>query len=296
MRIRTLGYWLSGSALALGLLAGSVGAASAQRMGFHGASGGGFHGGIRGGFHTGPSFHGGGSFRTYRPGGFYGGHFGFGYRRPFHRFYYGPSFFLSFGAYPFFYSDYPYYYPYYDPYDYTYPYYDGDPYYTPPPAPQSSYRVGEKTPTTPPQDEANAEDQNDYYLNSHPERSAEVQQEPGLSQAITDIQLAFRSGDISLLERHVEATENLTILSRGHAPRTMKGSDYLDKTSDALPKMQTERFDLTHAQRMDDDTWSVSGTHAVRGANGKVQEFHIRFTLKKRDAGWYITQVSADRM
>jgi hypothetical protein len=287
-------HWISGSVLALGLLAASMGPVAAQRGGGH--FGGGSHapsasfgGGHFGGGHFGGGHFGGGSFH-----GFHGG----GFRHGSHSFF-GLSLGFGFG-YPY-YDYYPYYgYPYiYYPYSYYPDYYP----YVPDDAPPPSYPddPGPYVAPPPPQSQGDSNGDNDYYLYRHSyhnqEHSSEYKKVPGLTDAVEDIEAAFRNGDMDRLEKHVVATDTLTILSRGHDDRTVTGKAYLDTTRAAMPDMHTVRFELNDGvPAATRDTWVLSGVHVVRDHSGKTVTYYVSFNLKKQDDDWFITQVRADRM
>jgi hypothetical protein len=165
------------------------------------------------------------------------------------------------------------------------------PAYTPPASPpETSYSLPEnETPYETTED-------SDYYLFREPATSDDIRKEPGLKEAISDIEKAFREGDISLLERHVVPGDTLTVLSRGRASRSLSGSDYLKKTQQAFSNTESLRYDLNSVEPASAGTWSVSGTHVLRGKSGRSLRYHVGFLLKKQGDTWVITQVSADAL
>jgi len=135
----------------------------------------------------------------------------------------------------------------------------------------------------------------DYYLNRKP---SPLRSEPGLAQAVADIETAFRTGNSALLEKHLDPAEKLTIQSLGHTRRPLDVAQYAEMTRDALRVMKTVRYDLNHVEPGSNGAWMVYGTHVVRGESGGDQTFNVGFVLnKKQDKGsekWIITEVSAD--
>ncbi|HZO86864.1 MAG TPA: hypothetical protein VFB38_00890 [Chthonomonadaceae bacterium] len=317
MRLRPFARLLPSWAVALGLLAGPVLPVSAQGLRFRGMSG-----GFR--FAQRPVFSGGAFFRPrfstfslrFNTGGFH-----FGFHRHFHRHFFSyPYFDYSYlYTYPLYtYSYYPFYPFYSEPYSSYYsPSYPSQTTYiipvpiylgereAPPrsvgprseerqaPAPPSTEPRSEERKTPPPSTEPGPEEESDYYLYKPPRRSAVPSQEPGLKQAISEIETAFRNGDIVPLERHILPTKTLTVTARGRAPYSLTGRAYLDQTRAAFKEMGTVRYDLDQVEPAGENAWSVSGTHVLRSKEGKTQQFRVGFVLKKQGDTWIITEASA---
>jgi hypothetical protein len=237
------------------------------------------HGGFS---HVGGFGHGGfsgGGFRHF-------GHGGFDHDR-FHghsNFFFGIDVGFGYPLYdPFYYPYYPYY-----SYPYPYPYAIPDPYYVDPPvymAPAPAY-----VPAPPRRDYRSGDD--DYYLYRRPASSQP--KDPGLTQAVADIEIGFRTGDIAQVEKHVLADEKLTVRSAGHAEQSMDGGAYLDRTRDAFKEMKTVRYELDRFSPAGEGAWKVEGTHVLRRDDGTERRYHVHFLLKRHGDMWMIAEVGAD--
>ena len=223
---------------------------------------------------SGSTFLGGSHFN--RPSGFFRGGFssGFhgGYRYPRRSsFFFG----LSYGSY------YPYY---YDPFWYpgyaTYPYpvyrtvYVDEPAYV-----ERRYREPEYL-----------RGDDDYYLHR---KYSSTKPEPGISEVVADIEQAFVKGDCGLLERHIETKDSIRIYSRDRSNKTVKGSEYVGMTRDAMKDMKTVSYKLDHIQEAGRGTWSAAGIHVIKAENGDEKKFDVNFLLRKSGDRWIIVEAGA---
>ena len=133
-----------------------------------------------------------------------------------------------------------------------------------------------------------------YYLHQKPRPKTLVEKDPTLSQAVADIERAFRNGDLRPLESHIVARENLALSSKGHSRKSITGETYLELTRDALANLKTTKFELPNAEPASNGAVMVYGTHVIRAEDGKSVAFSVSFVLKKRGEQWFITEVSAD--
>lgn len=131
----------------------------------------------------------------------------------------------------------------------------------------------------------------EYYLNG---LGGQVAQETGLAQAIADIEVAFRAGDVSTLRKHIDADHGLAIRSPSGTTRTVTESAYLDLTARALKESPTVRYDLNSAEP-ESGGWRVTGTHATRDPDGRVHRFRVGFLMKKSGDRWVIMEASGAR-
>lgn len=157
---------------------------------------------------------------------------------------------------------------------------------------QSSATTGR----TPPPLKTGEDDANDYYLNR---KASPLQKEPGLAQAVRDIETAFRNGDIRLIEKHLDREGMLTLMSMGRTRRQLAVSDYLDMTKDAFSSIKTVSYALDKVEPASGGAFMAYGKHVLKGENGADRTFNVSFVLKKTtDANgaerWLITEVSAD--
>lgn len=138
------------------------------------------------------------------------------------------------------------------------------------------------------------DDDASYYLHQKPKPKTMVEKDPSLSQAVANIERAFRTGDIKTLEPHVVRNENLILASKGQTRKPLSGDTYLELTRDALKNMKTLKFELASAEPASNGAVLVYGTHVLQAEDGKGLSFSVGFVLKKRGDQWFISEVSAD--
>jgi hypothetical protein len=132
---------------------------------------------------------------------------------------------------------------------------------------------------------------NDYYLHRKP---GAAQKDAGLTQAVADIEAAFRTGDMKRLERHIDRNGTMTIQSLGRTRQQIAATDYLQMTGDALKVMKTSRYNLDKVEPASNGNYLVFGKHVVRGEDGGEKTFNVGFVLEKKGDNWLIKEVSAD--
>jgi len=147
---------------------------------------------------------------------------------------------------------------------------------------------------TRPKPRAGEEEANDYYLHRKPEPPSPLEKDPALAEAVRDIESAFRSRNISLLERHVVPSDKIVLQAQGRTRRSIAASDYLRMTEEALKVMKTAHYTLSQVEPGSKGSWMVYGRHVLRGEDGAEKVFNIGFVLKKRGETWVIAEVSAD--
>ncbi len=133
----------------------------------------------------------------------------------------------------------------------------------------------------------------DYYLLRSNGANALLQRDPSLAQAVANIETAFRTGDVSLLEWHVSPNEMLSLSSAGRVRSRISGADYLQMTSEAMRTMKSVRYRLNRVEAAAGGR-RVSGAHILRGEDGSERAFLVSFMLRKRGDAWMITEVSAE--
>lgn len=149
---------------------------------------------------------------------------------------------------------------------------------------------------TPPPLKTGEDDANDYYLNR---KVSPLQKEPGLAQAVRDIETAFRNGDIRLIEKHVDRDGTLTLMSMGRSRRQLSVAEYVGMTKDAFGSIKTVSYTLDKVEPASGGAYIAYGKHVLKGDEGADRVFNVSFVLKKTtDANgaerWIITEVSAD--
>jgi len=178
-------------------------------------------------------------------------------------------------------------------YDYGYNYSQRSAYPSGQQARQQAYDQSSRQ--TPPALKTGEDDTNDYYLNRKP---SPLQKEPGLAQAVRDIETAFRNGDIRLLEKHLDTNGSLTLMSMGRTRRQLDVAAYIGMTKDAFANIRTVSYTLDKVEPASGGAFLAYGTHVLKGENGN-QTYNVGFVLKKTtDATggerWLVTEVSAD--
>lgn len=132
----------------------------------------------------------------------------------------------------------------------------------------------------------------DYYLNAR-RRPSELERDPTLARAVSDIETAFRTGDIGPLTDHIDAKDTLTLQTQGRTRRRVAASEYLDMTAEALKVLKTARYTLNKVEPASNGAWMVTGTHVLHGEDGAEKTFDVGFVLKRRGDHWMIAEVTA---
>jgi hypothetical protein len=137
-------------------------------------------------------------------------------------------------------------------------------------------------------------DDSSYYLHKRAKPKTAVEKDPLLAEAVADIEYTFRSGEIARLEKHIVATDTLTIQAKGRTRKPLAASAYLQMTREALADMKTTRYELNKVEPASNGAWMVYGTHVLRNEDGKDKTFSVAFVLKKSGDKYVVTEVSAD--
>jgi hypothetical protein len=137
---------------------------------------------------------------------------------------------------------------------------------------------------------------NDYYLNR---KTAPAQKDTSLAVAVHDIEMAFRNGDIRLIQKHLQTDGMLTLMSMGRTRRQLSVADFLEMTKDAFANVKTISYKLDNIEPASGGAFLAYGKHVLKGDNGEEKVFNVSYVLKKIPdengaANWRLTEVSAD--
>jgi hypothetical protein len=133
----------------------------------------------------------------------------------------------------------------------------------------------------------------DYYLTRLMRKPEALRRDPSLAEAVTEIETAFLRSDVSLLGRHVLASEPLGVQTGGRTRERLSSTAYLQATREAMEAMRTARYTLDRVEPATDG-YLVSGTHVLRTEGGTEQSFAVGFLLRKSENRWIITEISAE--
>ena len=136
-------------------------------------------------------------------------------------------------------------------------------------------------------------DSDDYYLNQKPKPRTALDKDPALSEAVSDIELAFRRNDIAKLEKHLDKTAQITLQAGGRSRQPLKAADYVQMTTEAFKSMKTMKYELTGVEPGSNGAWMVFGQHVIQTEDGD-KIFNVGFVLKKSGDRYVITEVTAD--
>lgn len=155
---------------------------------------------------------------------------------------------------------------------------------------QRDYRSDRDVPNAAPRP-SGANEENDYHLNRKP---SPITKNPGLAEAVGDIETAFRTGNTASLEKHVDRDGKLTLQVKGTSRQEMSPADYISMTQVALKVMATVRYELKKVEPASNGAMMVTGTHVLRTEDGQQKTFIVGFILKQRGEVWFITEVSVE--
>ena len=148
--------------------------------------------------------------------------------------------------------------------------------------------------SNPPQSRSANPDDSEYYLHKKAKPKTALEKDPLLAEAVADIEAAFRTANAARLEKHIVATDMLTLQAKGRTRKPLAAAVYLQMTKEAFTDMKTLKYDLSSVEPASNGAWLVYGTHVLRTEEGAQKTFNVAFVLKKRGEAYVITEVSAD--
>ena len=116
-------------------------------------------------------------------------------------------------------------------------------------------------------------------------------QEPGLLNAVDEIQEGFRNGNIDSLVALTDPNTDIAIYLNGQYSYSMPSNDYLDLARDAMDSTRTVQFNLTMLHKRSNGVFVVSGQHVYRDQNGRNRSVYVSYVLEDIQGMWTITQV-----
>jgi hypothetical protein len=112
-----------------------------------------------------------------------------------------------------------------------------------------------------------------------------------LDSAISDLDTAWKNGDIQALTKHIRRDARIAVYLRGKYQYSLQAGDYLDMTRDAFRSIKTVSYKLDSVQRKEKDVYTISGSHTYTDQKGKSHTVLVNYVLEKVDDNYYITQV-----
>lgn len=117
------------------------------------------------------------------------------------------------------------------------------------------------------------------------------EREPGLANAVDELNEAFGRGDIDALVALIDPNTKIAIFERGQYQYSLAPDDFVDMTRDALQSIQTTAFDLTRIHERAAGVYAVSGEHVYQDASGHTRTVYVSYVLEATDDTWTLTQV-----
>jgi len=117
------------------------------------------------------------------------------------------------------------------------------------------------------------------------------QTNPGLSNAIDELNETFTSGNVDALVSLIDPNVSIAIYERGVYQYSMAANDYVDLTRDAIRNIATVSFTLDQLHQKTPNVFCVSGRHEYQDANGATQSNYVSFVLQDIGGQWTLTQV-----
>ena len=116
-------------------------------------------------------------------------------------------------------------------------------------------------------------------------------QEPGLSNAVDELNETFESGNIDALVSLIDPNVGIAIYERGQYQYSMNANDFVDLTRDAVRNINTVSFTLDQLHQKAPSAFCVSGQHQYTDSNGNTQTNYVSFVLQDIGGQWTLTQV-----
>ena len=123
---------------------------------------------------------------------------------------------------------------------------------------------------------------NDRYLGDR---------EPGLLNAIDEIQEAYQGGNIDSLVAVTDPNTDIAIFLNGQYSYSMPANDYLDLARDAIDSTRTDQFNLTMLHKRSEGVFVASGQHVYQDQNGRDRSVYVSYVLEDIQGQWTLTQV-----
>lgn len=113
---------------------------------------------------------------------------------------------------------------------------------------------------------------------------------PGTAErAFEEIGRGWLHGDIRPIAHHVSPETDVRIFQNGTLSHTMKGSEFIELTEDAMHRLETTDFSIQILTRLDAKVFS-KGMHKYVGPDGGNRETTVTYTLKKIADDWIIVE------
>jgi hypothetical protein len=115
--------------------------------------------------------------------------------------------------------------------------------------------------------------------------------EPGLVNAINEINETFQNGNVDALVSLIDPNMSVAVYLRGHYKYSLAANDFVDLTRDAIQSTQTVQFTLNMLHQRAPNVFSVSGTNVYRDHSGNSRTVYVSYVLQDISGQWTLTQV-----
>lgn len=119
----------------------------------------------------------------------------------------------------------------------------------------------------------------------------DLDEEPGLANAVDELTETFQNGDIDTLVALIDPNMSIAVYERGKYQYSMPSNDFVDLTRDMLNSTKTVAFSLNDLQERAPGVFCVSGSHRYENPDGNVQTTYVSFVLQDIGGNWTLTQV-----
>lgn len=117
------------------------------------------------------------------------------------------------------------------------------------------------------------------------------QREPGIGEAVDELQEAFVEGNIDSLVALTDPKVRIAVFLRGKYRYSIDSGDYIDMTRDALRAAETITFDITRVHERTAGVYVVSGEQVYRDHDGNARKVYASFVLEAINNMWTLIQV-----
>jgi hypothetical protein len=136
-----------------------------------------------------------------------------------------------------------------------------------------------------------------YYLSPTPREDRVEDSAPAanesLDEAVASIRSAWMNGDTERLMTRIVKKGKVRIYLKGKYKYSVDAADFGQMSRDAMSRIDTVSFALTHVQKRGDDRAFVSGKHVYYDPERQKHEVYVSYGLVKEQGRWKIAEAGS---
>lgn len=132
--------------------------------------------------------------------------------------------------------------------------------------------------------------ENAYYLD-RPASDRAWLDEPGLQDAVSSLENAFRDSDIEGLAALTDPDASIAVFGEGVYQYSVGADDYLDMTRDFMRTAQTTDFAAYRVSEKTPSVYQVFAKHTYLAPDGQSKSVYLCIAMERAGGRWIITQI-----